>query len=76
MALGEYTLPNIPVGTYIATASKPGYNPQNFTTIILEGLTTTVDFQLSEKEPTSYIPLIFIAAACVIMIVSIVIYKK
>ena len=80
MATGEYTIPNIPVGTYTSTASMPGYITQTLTTIISEGLTTTVDFQLSEKEPTeptiSYIPLLFIAAACIIMVVTIVMYRK
>ena len=76
MPTGEYTLPDIPVGTYTITASKQGHTTQTFTTIVEDGLTTAVDFQLSEEEPTSYIPLLFIAAACIIIIVSIVIYRK
>jgi hypothetical protein len=47
---GDYTIPNVPVGTsYTVTASKAGYQSQSQSNIeVLEDQTTTVNFQLTQ----------------------------
>ena len=46
---GQYTLLNIPVGTYIVEVSATGYQSQSQTNVqVLDGQTTTADFQLTE----------------------------
>ena len=47
---GDYTIPNVPVGTsYTVTASKTGYQRQSQSNIeVLEDKTTIVNFQLSQ----------------------------
>ena len=46
-AAGAYTIPNLPIGTYIVIASKVGFQPQQKNVVITSNTATTQQFQLT-----------------------------
>jgi hypothetical protein len=44
---GQYTMPNVPEGTYVISASKDGYFPNTSTVTVVGGSTVTKDFTLA-----------------------------
>ena len=46
-ANGNYTIVNIPEGSYTVTASKGGYETQSISVAVISGQTTNVDFALT-----------------------------
>ncbi|HUW44673.1 MAG TPA: carboxypeptidase regulatory-like domain-containing protein, partial [Dehalococcoidia bacterium] len=47
-ATGEYTIANVPPGTYQVTASKAGYHSSSLTVTVLSGGTAIANFSLNE----------------------------
>jgi len=47
-ASGEYTIADVPPGTYEVVASKEGYESSSLTVTVLEGTTAVADFSLSQ----------------------------
>jgi len=47
-ATGEYTIANVPPGTYQVTASKAGYHSSSLTVTVLSGGTAVANFSLNE----------------------------
>ncbi len=52
---GNYTINNVPIGTYNISASKHGYFPNTTTVTVEDGLTSFVNFQLTPGNMV-YVP--------------------
>ena len=76
MAVGEYSIKNIPIGTYSVTASKPGHATQKTTITVSEDELTLLDFQLTEKPPTPNLFYIFAAIIILALLCLIMMYRK
>lgn len=49
-ALGNYTIPDLPVGTYSVTYSAPGYTTQTVSVAVTAGSTTTQNVTLTSRR--------------------------
>jgi uncharacterized membrane protein len=50
-ASGEYTIADVPPGSYEVTASKEGYESLTSSVAVISGATSVMDFSLNQKAP-------------------------
>jgi thermitase len=49
--LGEYTIADVPPGSYEVTASKEGYESTTYSVTVTSGATSEMNFSLNQKSP-------------------------
>ena len=53
-SFGEYSIANVPVGTRNVSVTASGYEGQNISTSVTDGVTSTVDFALNETTTSGF----------------------